>query len=178
MKHIAMITAISVFLLKLGSVYSYAEEVVSEDTVGPWTVTTEKDDFTDKISITASNTGKTFLNSYDNERQPLLVIFCSNDQTIIAIEWGGDIITFEGHKSMDIRTDDELATKKDYPVKESTVLVAGGEPAIRQVKSMFDNSTLKARISIGDTNSYTATTSFDISRLEEAIKPVRELCNW
>ena len=179
MKNIAMITAMSVFLLKLWSVSSYAAEVVAHDTVGPWSVTTYKDEFTDKIAISISNTGKSFFNSYNNEREPLLIIVCSDSGATIHIHWGGDIVSFKERKSMEMRIDNEPATKEDYSVFDNKAVHIGtDESAVTQIKSMFDNSELKARISIGDISPYTATTSFDISRLEEVIKPTESVCNW
>ena len=180
MKHVAMTTMMFVFLLNLGSVSSYALEVIKRKKVGPWIVTTQKDEFTDELFVSVTSIGKRFHSLYStDEHRTLLTILCTDNRTTVGIDWGEYYHWSKNSKLMEMRIDDEPATDEIYYAKDSSIYIGTGKSAITQVKSMFDNSELKARISMGgELLPYTLTTSFDISRLEKAIKPVRELCNW
>lgn len=104
---------------------------------------------------------------------PLLLIRCQQNKTSLYIDWGTFITT--GRISILTRIDKEKAQTSTWLM--STDNEASFAPqAINLIKNLLGKETLTTQVTPYNDSTYTV--KFNISGLENAIKPVREACGW
>lgn len=109
---------------------------------------------------------------FKSER-PTLVIRCQENQTTAYINWQTFISV----------TDTEITTRIDSDLAQSSLWSVSSNykatlspKSIPFIKSMLNKESLIVRVTPFNDNSYTV--KFDITGLDNAIKPVRETCGW
>lgn len=108
-----------------------------------------------------------------------LIVRCFENTTAFLINFGGAFMAdIQGHGDVTFRIDDEAAFNRGMAVStnsESLGLWSGGA-AIPMVQRLFKKKTLLVRATPFSESPILF--EFDISGLEEAIRPLRTACHW
>lgn len=153
------------------------ETIKTEDPIDSlnWLESVKKSDIDDSEMIT--------LGVWSNEEiegnlnidkvTPLLTVRCMENKTSAAIAWK----RYLGIDStmMITRIDKEVAVDQEWDISTANNTVIS-QKAIPFIKSLFGKDKLLARITPYGADPVTVT--FDISGLDEQIKPLRTACNW
>lgn len=140
---------------------------------GIWVLDTKTSPVDDSTSIFLSLTTKDRVKEGLLSGEPLLIIRCQHNTTDLYINWG-TFITM-GNTNILTRIDKEKAQTSSWLMSTNNEASFAPKP-IPLIKEMFDKDTLTTQITPFSDNTYTV--KFNISGLENAIKPVREACGW
>lgn len=148
---------------------------------GNWSVTSETSKLTDQTNVFLRVESDETVNcGWNRGGKVTLYVRCVENKTGLIFATGCHMTSSQYNDYGDVtyRLDDEKA--KTVGMQESTNnrslgLWSGGR-SIPVIKQMFDKSQMVVRMTPYGENPFTAT--FDISGLEESIKPLREACHW
>lgn len=142
--------------------------------IGDWFISTDKSPIDDSVNVYLSIPSQEPVRSGYNTVRPTLFIRCSENKTSIFINWG----LYLGLEStrMLTRFDSNKATTKTWSIStdNKAVFVHGSD--IDFAKEMMNHNKLLTQITPYGESPVMAT--FTISGLSEAIKPLREACDW
>ena len=105
---------------------------------------------------------------------PVLFITCREKKTELFINW--DVYLGLGETSMLHRLDKQKAVTKVWDISGNTKAVFYRGRIIDFIKSLEKSGKMLAQITPYNENS--ATTTFDLKGLSEAIKPLQKSCGW
>ena len=151
-----------------------AVEVASS---GKWTTfkTTSKLDDSTNVTLRLE-AEETIPNKLGLSREtPVLFISCRENTTLAYIDWG---VFGINETSMTHRVDKQKAQTRTWAISTDYEAVGrwSGGSSIPFIKSLFGHNQLLTQITPYGASPVTVT--FEISGLEQAIKPLREECNW
>lgn len=159
-----------------------AQAVVADSyhAVGNWQIRSSTSPFDDSKTVTME------LYSLDEipdrigrSGKPKLYLRCKENTTNAFITFAGNFMAdIQGYGRVRYRLDSDAAVTKRMQVStdnEALGLWSGGT-AIPFIKDMFGHETMILSATPYNQSAYTM--SFDVKKLEEAIKPLREACHW
>lgn len=119
-----------------------------------------------------------FSGKYDNISKFTLVIGCKENTTSLWIHFGGHFMSDHQHGRVTYRIDKNPAQRKRFQESNDHEYLGlgSGRTAIPFVKALFGASRLYVEATPHSENSVNA--EFNISGLEEAVKPLRKSCHW
>jgi type VI secretion system protein VasI len=144
-----------------------------------WVVREEKSKIDDTTNVTLHlKSIEPVRNQYGIKKQIDIVINCREKKTDLYIVFGGYFMSsVQNYGEVTYRIDKKPAVTKHFT--ESTdheALGLGGANSISFIKSLFGGSTLFIRATPFNQSSVSA--EFNISGLQEAIKPLSKACGW
>lgn len=147
-------------------------KVVSDP--GKWNVHEEKSPIDDSFNVHLFVMSNKTVKSGYNTVKPSLHIRCSENETNVFLNWGL-YLGLEKTKML-TRFDKEKATMSSWSISTNNeaVFVQGND--IEFAKKIMKHQKLLVKVTPFGGNS--VMTTFDISGLSEAIKPLREACHW
>lgn len=141
---------------------------------GKWSIRSDKSPIDDSVNVYLSIQSKEPVRSGYNTVRPSLFIRCSENKTNVFLNWG----LYLGLDStrMLTRFDSENATTETWSIStdNKAVFVRGSD--ITFAKKMMSHDKLLTQITPYGESPVMAT--FPIAGLSEAIKPLRQACNW
>lgn len=149
--------------------------------VGRWQVREERSKLTDKPEVVMHVPSEETINcGWNNGDKVYLMVGCKDDRTVVVFNTGCHMASSEysNYGQIEYRIDQEKAQKVngEASTDNRTLGIWRGSKSIPIVKQMLGKSTMIARMTPYGENPFTAT--FNISGLEEAIKPLRAACKW
>jgi len=147
------------------------------ETKGDWVVRTDQSPVDDSKSVYMTLQAKTpIVTRFGKMSSPLLVMRCKEKKTVAYVNWD----TFLGSESGKItyRIDKEKAVTATWGISSDHNAIGrwnGGE-SIPFMKSLLKRNEIYFRIT--PYSESPIETSFNVTGLEEAIKPLREACGW
>jgi len=139
-----------------------------------WIVTKDKSPIDDSDTVVLTlDSSEPIINNYQQLVTPTIILRCSRNTTNAYVTWD----MFLGTDTIQVlsRIDKKRATTKTWYI--STDYKATFAPKnISFIKSLFGHKKLVLQLT--PYGSSTKTTSFDISGIEEQIKPLRKACKW
>ncbi|MBL3562230.1 type VI secretion system-associated protein TagO [Rhodovulum sulfidophilum] len=157
----------------------YAPERVEVSGVGNWRVISETSQIDDSTNVYLSLASDDNTNCrYDTEVHRLHIA-CRENTTSLWVTFGGCFMSsIQGKGRITYRLDQEPAAKASFRESNDNMalgLWSGGQ-AIPFVKRMLGHEKLLIRATPFSDSRVTG--EYDIRGIEEAIKPLREACNW
>ncbi|MCF7486709.1 type VI secretion system-associated protein TagO [Vibrio sp. A2-1] len=144
---------------------------------GKWKKQEEVSPLDDSTNIYIRVSGnETIPNRYNKLVTPELVIRCKENTTALSVWWGtylglnSTYVTYRVDKLKPKKTKWSLSTKNEHIGKWS------GSSSIPFIKQLLGKEKLLMQLTPYGENS--VMTTFDISGIEEAIKPLRKQCKW
>ncbi|MDS0888733.1 type VI secretion system-associated protein TagO [Raoultella ornithinolytica] len=142
---------------------------------GKWQVSTVESDIDDSTNVFAMLTADLPISSnFGRTSTPVLFITCREKKTELFINW--DVYLGLGETSMLHRLDKQKAVTKVWDISGNTKAVFYRGRTIDFIKSLEKSGKMLAQITPYNENS--ATTTFDLKGLSEAIKPLQKSCGW
>ncbi|MGE0972524.1 type VI secretion system-associated protein TagO [Klebsiella sp. WOUb02] len=142
---------------------------------GKWQVSTVESDIDDSTNVFAMLTADLPISSnFGRTSTPVLFITCRERKTELFINW--DVYLGLGETSMLHRLDKQKAVTKVWDISGNTKAVFYRGRTIDFIKSLEKSGKMLAQITPYNENS--ATTTFDLKGLSEAIKPLQKSCGW
>ncbi|HHB7041937.1 TPA: type VI secretion system-associated protein TagO [Klebsiella pneumoniae] len=142
---------------------------------GKWQVSTVESDIDDSTNVFAMLTADLPISSnFGRTSTPVLFITCREKKTELFINW--DVYLGLGETSMLHRLDKQKAVTKVWDISGNTKAVFYRGRIIDFIKSLEKSGKMLAQITPYNENS--ATTTFDLKGLSEAIKPLQKSCGW
>lgn len=142
---------------------------------GKWQVSTVESDIDDSTNVFAMLTADLPISSnFGRTSTPVLFITCREKKTELFINW--DVYLGLGETSMLHRLDKQKAVTKAWDISGNTKAVFYRGRTIDFIKSLEKSGKMLAQITPYNENS--ATTTFDLKGLSEAIKPLQKSCGW
>lgn len=141
---------------------------------GKWIVRSEKSPINDATNVVLYLKSEKEVRSGYNTVSPSLIIRCSEKKTNAYIIW--DLYLGMDSTTMLTRLDKESAVTKSWSISTDykAVFVSGSDVAF--AKELMLHKTLLVQITpYGESP---VMTTFEIGGLTDAIKPLREACNW
>jgi len=147
---------------------------------GTWRVQRETSKLTDQPTVVMSQVSKESIDCRWNKSEKItLVVRCLENKTAMYFSTHCHMADrIDGYGRITYRIDDEKArTVEGNASTDSRALGlwAGGK-SIPVIKQMLGKSEMIVRMTPFSESSFTAT--FDITGLDESIKPLRKACNW
>jgi type VI secretion system protein VasI len=143
---------------------------------GEWDVRKQTSPVDDSATVFISVQSTDPISTRMTTTKPTLAIVCREHQTSVYVDWG--VFLHTEHAEMTLRTDKEKAIQVSWAI--STNYEAAGhwdtKSAIPFIKSLVGKDELFARVTPYGESAVSAT--FDLAGLDEALKPLREACNW
>lgn len=152
---------------------AYKPATPEKEEIGKWEISIDVSPIDDSqrvlLMVDANErVGRSFMAS-----RPTLVMRCESNKTELFIDWGSFITT--STTAVTTRIDNEKAATNNWEMSSDNQ-ASFAPNSISLVKKLTGKDTLLARITPYGENPYTVT--FDITGLDNAIKPLREACNW
>lgn len=142
---------------------------------GKWQVSTVESDIDDSTNVFAMLTADLPISSnFGRTSTPVLFITCREKKTELFINW--DVYLGLGETPMLHRLDKQKAVTKVWDISGNTKAVFYRGRTIDFIKSLEKSGKMLAQITPYNENS--ATTTFDLKGLSEAIKPLQKSCGW
>ena len=149
--------------------------------IGNWTIFKDKSPVDDSVSIYLNLDANDYINVKYKKVKPNLTIRCKESATSIFINYG--IFLNDGSIKPVTRLDSEKAvsdvywgTSTDHQAIFYDSLLGEGETSIKFIKQLLDKN--KFFIRVVPYNEKPVYATFDLSGLNEAIKPLRAVCGW
>ena len=159
---------------KLSKAYileSEEDTQLETDNVGNWDVETTINPIDDSKTVALTLYSDEGVN---NLGQPIyLVVRCQVQETELYIGWRRFLGLWS--KSVLIRLGDGKAKKQQWQISSDKLHTFKSNPK-RFIEELLEHDTFVAQITPYSSNPITA--SFNISGLENALKPLREVCGW
>lgn len=142
---------------------------------GKWQVSTVTSDIDDSTNVFVMQTADLPISSnFGRTSTPVLFITCREKKTELFITW--DVYLGLGEISMLHRLDKQKAVSKTWDISGNTKAVFYRGRTIDFIKSL--EKAEKMMVQITPYNENSATTTFDLKGLSEAIKPLQKSCGW
>lgn len=142
---------------------------------GKWQVSTVTSDIDDSTNVFVMQTADLPISSnFGRTSTPVLFITCREKKTELFITW--DVYLGLGEISMLHRLDKQKAVSKTWDISGNTKAVFYRGRTIDFIKSL--EKAEKMLVQITPYNENSATTTFDLKGLSEAIKPLQKSCGW
>ena len=160
---------------------------------GKWGVRSEKSQLTDRTDVFLTLSSNERINCRFNDNKKILLqiycrdnkkillqIYCRDNKTSLLFNTGCHMASsqYNSYGDVDFRLDNNKArvlSMTDSTDNKALGLWTGGS-SIPIIKSMIGKKTLVVRMTPYGESSFTST--FDVSGLENAIKPARAACGW
>lgn len=140
----------------------------------PWKLSIDTDEMDDSKQVFISNRAvKPFYNSFGTAEYPVLILRCTNNKTEAYIAW--DTYLGMDSSNVTIRLDKEKAFSASWGHSTDNQATFIPSP-IKFIKGLFGHNTMLVQIQPYNEAPHIAV--FDITGLEEAIKPLQECCGW
>lgn len=154
-------------------------EALMVKTSGSWRTDVRKSPVDDSPSVVISTVSKSSVATKFKTHTPMLIARCVENKTSMYVDFDGAFMSDYGSfGNVTLRADKEPA--KTYSMNASTdhnaLGVWSGGTAIPMLKSLLGKTALMVRATPHSESPLTF--EFDISGMDEAIKPVREACRW
>lgn len=151
-------------------------DVSTSEPAGEWRVRRETSKIDDSTNVYLGVFGSEVSGRYGDSSTPTLAVRCKENTTAISVNWGQYISTQDPDVTW--RIDDQPAHETKWSISTNYEAIGkwSGGASIPFVKKLFGHDELLMRITPHGENS--VTTSFNISGLREAIKPLRQACHW
>lgn len=167
-------------LLFLTALPALAETVTPAQT-GHWKFLSEPDAMTDEEVLSVQVGSMEFLPAARGRPAgpAFLAIWCADNRTDVSIWFSGQFMaSSSGHGQMDYRVDkaDAASVNMEADSTHEFLVLYGGKKSIPFIKALFGGEKLLIRAT--PLNQQSIDVAFAISNLEEAVKPIREACNW
>lgn len=155
--------------------------VIPTQGIGQWGIFKDKSPVDDSLSVYLSLDANDYINVGYKKFKPSLIIRCRENATSVFINY--DI--FLGNKPIKplTRLDSEKAVSDVYWVTSTDhkaifydSLLGEGEASIKFIKKLLDKNKFFIRVTPYSENPVDAT--FDLTGIDEAIKPLRAVCGW
>lgn len=148
---------------------------------GNWLVRTETSEFEDTTNVYLMVTSDEGLRcrSYGAPKKATLYLRCLENTTSIYISTDCHLASgFQGYGQVDYRIDDKPSASRGFDASTNNRALGlwTGGSAIPFIKKLFGAKRLLVRFTPFNENPVTA--KFDISGVEEAVRPLREACSW
>ena len=147
---------------------------------GDWQVTEEKSKIDDSKNVFLNLASlESIRNQYGQVARLELWISCREKKTDLYFTFGGHFMSsVNGAGALTYRVDKKAAQKKEFTESNNHQALGlwSGPTSIPFIKEMFGGSTLFVRAV--PYNESAVTGDFNISGIEDAIKPLREACRW
>lgn len=146
--------------------------VIDTSLKSPWTISEKIDPINDKKTVTLINTATTGTNRYGKSIS--LVIRCKhNRSTDVYIDWG----TYLGRDAyVSLRIDNAKRFRETWDLSNDKTASFYRYNRIKLIKKFLTGNKLVAQTTPYSSNTITAV--FDTNGLEDAIKSLREACDW
>lgn len=154
-----------------------ARGIESRYTVGKWKVVKGKDPLSDKPEIFLSNSAVSASSCRHSRLAHNITIRCTKNTTAILLDFGGCIVGSR-RQHIGYRLDDRKAIyKRVSPSGDSKALgFWNGGQSIPVIKEMLQKNKL---LIVAETyNQVPLTSTYDLTGLDEAIRPLRKMCSW
>lgn len=146
---------------------------------GNWQVSNSVSEIDDTTNVYLSLTSESDIAGRFSGPGPMILnIHCRENKTLLYIYFNGLHMSDYQYGTVTYRLDSKKAQKKKMheSTDHSALGLWNGGDAIPFVKAMFGNEKLLLQATPLGENAVTA--NFQINGLEEAIRPLRESCNW
>lgn len=145
-----------------------------------WQLLSSKSEMDDSATQTLTLTSDdSFAGKFGGMQKATMILRCDEHVTSLYFIMGDMFLAeIEGYGVITYRVDDKKAAKKSFDVStdnQALGLWSGGS-AIPFAKQLFGGKKLVVRVT--PYNESAITTTFDITDIENAAKPVREECKW
>ncbi len=142
--------------------------------VGKWKVREDRSPIDDSVNVYLSITAAETVRSGYNTVRPSLYIRCAENKTNVFLTW--DLYLGLDSTTMLTRFDKQKATTSKWSIStdNKAVFVRGSD--IDFARKLMNHNKLLTQITPYGESPVMAT--FEISGLQEAIKPLREACHW
>ena len=155
-------------------------ETTKEVVAGKWSVTDEKSTLDDSRKVTLFLESEEELRGrFGNKDKAALVIRCEENTTVIYVRWGGHFMSeINGGGRVDYRIDDQRPQHVSMRVSNNNEALGlwRGSVAIPFIRNLLTAEQFYVRATPFSESRVEAT--FMVSGLDDAIKPLREACNW
>ncbi|RWR08500.1 type VI secretion system-associated protein TagO [Paenirhodobacter populi] len=158
-------------------------DVTKETGQGNWEVRTQTSVMNDQTDyfMRVESQDPIVCRSYAGQERPALLLRCMENTTAILLSTSSCHLTsseYNDYGDIQYRIDDLPARTKGFTESTSndTLGLWSGGAAIPFIKSLFGHKQLIMRFT--PFNESPKTVTFDISGIDEAVKPLRDACNW
>lgn len=134
----------------------------------------EKSDIDDSTNVYVKIEADNIVLSGYRKSHPYLMIRCAENTTHAFVNWGLYLGLDETHMLIRLDKERAITTTWDISTNREAVFVRGGD--IRFIKNLMNHEKMLAQITPYGENA--VKTTFNIKGLSEAIKPLRESCQW
>jgi type VI secretion system protein VasI len=146
-----------------------------------WSVEIEKSEFKDTTDVymRTESLGSVQCNSYSGPETVTLLMRCKENTTSFFLSAGCHFASGHGgYGNVEYRIDDRPAGKKGFTESTNNKALGlwNGSKAIPFIKKLLGKERLLVRFTPYAQNPMTA--EFNVSGIDEAIKPLRKACNW
>lgn len=151
----------------------------SVQTDNKWDVRIESSDFDDTKSVFISTKSESDLScGFLSQRPATLTIRCMENTTSVLFTTNCHVTDIQDYGKVDVRLDrDPAFVVNTYAsTNNKTLGLWEGHRSIPFIKKMFGKDQMVIRFTPFSESPVTA--KFDVSGLEETIKPLRESCGW
>lgn len=157
-----------------------AQELAASETPANWNVSISQSKIDDsKTVILTTDAKETVAGMFNRAARPWLVLRCLRNTTSAYINFDGlHMADIQGYGRVTFRVDKQKAFTRSANVSTDNKALGfwNGGSAIPFIKQLFGGSTLL--IQATPFSESAVTFSMNIQGLEDAIKPLRETCNW
>lgn len=154
----------------------------AEPSVAKWEVEIKQSDFEDTtdVYLSLASEGPVGCNMFGSSQPATLFVRCQENTTAIFIATDCHLASgFQGYGKVDVRADDKKATtvSMDASTDNRALGFFNGGKAIPFIqRHLLGGETLRVRFT--PFNASPVSAEFDITGIDEAIKPLREQCGW
>ncbi|MBX4899496.1 type VI secretion system-associated protein TagO [Rhizobium bangladeshense] len=145
-----------------------------------WQLSTSKSEMDDSATQTLALTSDdSFAGKFGGMQRATMILRCSEHVTSLYFVMGDMFLAeIQGYGQITYRVDDKKAAQRSFNVSTDNQALGlwSGGAAIPFAKQLFGGKKLVIRVT--PYNESAITTTFDISDIENAAKPVREECKW
>ncbi|WP_298958430.1 type VI secretion system-associated protein TagO [uncultured Roseibium sp.] len=143
-----------------------------------WIRSIDKSEFNDTTNVFLRARSKQKYESRFKSNYITLIIACRENKTNLWFNFGGLFMSDLNHSKIEYRIDKQKPASRRFRESNNHEALGlwSGASAIPFIKSLFGSETLLIRATPHIESAVTG--HFQISGLEEAIKPLREACNW
>ncbi|MDE2739450.1 MAG: type VI secretion system-associated protein TagO, partial [Paracoccaceae bacterium] len=135
---------------------------------GNWEISSSEDPLDDSVSVSITLVD-------ESETKGAIHISCGDNETDVSTVWIDGIMNFNRYTRITIRFDKEQKAEMDWKSTHSQIAYLPPEEGIDFIKEMFGHERLILR-AIGRGTMIDAI--YNIKGIENAVKPIREACNW
>jgi len=154
--------------------------VVMRDSIGPWHIEEVEPPVGSQNALVMSvESFQELPGIFNRPERAELVLSCVENTTRIEVRFGENFMSDSGEYGQLIyKMDDQapLTIHATASPKNDALGIYNGTPAIRLITSLFGANRLF--VSATTFTGRTLTASFQIEQLEDAVVPLRKLCNW